>query len=72
MEKPVKGVDTGFDYIDTNGDIRTNAPERSVQVTAKADLAKLGKYLPGTVAYLPNMTGVWTKKADGTWGAIIE
>lgn len=69
--KKVKAGETGFSYIDANGDLMMDAPVNEVQITSADDLAKLGEYLPGTVAYLPDLTGIWKKKADGTWGAIV-
>ena len=69
--KKVKAGETGFSYIDANGDLMMDAPVNEVQITSADDLAKLGEYLPGTVAYLPDMAGIWKKKADGTWGAIV-
>ena len=40
--KKVKAGETGFSYIDANGDLMMDAPVNEVQITSSSDLTKLG------------------------------
>ena len=63
--------ETNFNYVQ-DGVLYTNAPVEDVMITSASELAELTQLKPGSTASLADFSGLWRKKADGTWAAIVS
>ena len=59
-----------LDYIDSDGNIRTDEKQAAVMVRNQSDLASLINYDAGTIAYTAGFGSMWQKSAAGTWEEI--
>lgn len=65
------GQTTGTtDYL-KDGTIYRDAETKSVMVSSQSDLANLGEYGPGTIAFTAGYVNVWHKGLDGTWTSMV-
>lgn len=55
-----------LDYV-VNGKVITNSGSKSVLVETENDLALLGSYEAGTIAYTAGFVKAWQKNSSGQW-----
>ena len=82
MRKRRDLINGGSDYIDqvqsvgnldyvANGKVIVNSGGKSVMIETENDLALLGSYEAGTIAYTAGFLKVWQKNSSGQWIQIV-